>query len=77
MNRAFIWIFIICIFASALLDVLRHAEHGHGILSSLYFPGFYAVLGFVGSVIIILVSKFIGHNWLQKKEDFYEGNDDD
>jgi len=35
-------------------------------------PVFSAVYGFIGCVIIIVVSKAIGHQWLQKEEDYYE-----
>lgn len=35
-------------------------------------PGFGAVYGFVSCVLIILVSKAIGHAWLMKKEDYYD-----
>ncbi len=35
-------------------------------------PAFGAIYGFVGCVIIIVVSKALGHHWLQKEEDYYE-----
>lgn len=35
-------------------------------------PAFSAIYGFVGCVIIIVVSKALGHHWLQKEEDYYE-----
>jgi hypothetical protein len=34
-------------------------------------PGFYAVYGFTGCVVIIFVSKALGKGWLQKREDYY------
>ncbi|MBE0521308.1 MAG: hypothetical protein IBX39_03455 [Candidatus Methanoperedenaceae archaeon] len=35
-------------------------------------PGFSAVYGFISCILIIIVSKFIGHKWLMKKEDYYD-----
>jgi uncharacterized membrane protein YbhN (UPF0104 family) len=35
-------------------------------------PGFTAIYGFFGCITIIIVSKALGHHWLQKEEDYYE-----
>ncbi len=35
-------------------------------------PAFYALFGFVGCVLIIVVSKALGKAALQKKEDYYD-----
>jgi hypothetical protein len=35
-------------------------------------PIFDAVFGFIGCIVIILVSKWIGHKWLMKQEDYYD-----
>ncbi len=35
-------------------------------------PGFWSFFGFVACVLIILVSKWIGHLWLMKDEDYYD-----
>ncbi len=35
-------------------------------------PGWGALYGFISCVILIVVSKFIGHVWLMKKEDYYD-----
>lgn len=37
-----------------------------------HIPLFYCVFGFVGCVLIILVSKALGKTVLQKREDYYE-----
>ncbi|MDI6655144.1 MAG: hypothetical protein QME59_04585 [Candidatus Hydrothermarchaeota archaeon] len=34
-------------------------------------PGLYALYGFISCVLIIFVSKAIGH-WLKKREDYYD-----
>lgn len=36
------------------------------------FPIFEAVFGFFGCLLIIFVSKALGHLFLQKKEDYYD-----
>lgn len=35
-------------------------------------PGFNAVFGLISCVLIVVVSKFLGKVWLQKKEDYYD-----
>lgn len=35
-------------------------------------PGFSAAYGFASCAVIIIVSKFIGHAWLMKKENYYD-----
>jgi hypothetical protein len=34
--------------------------------------GFFALLGFLGCVALIFVAKWLGHYWLQRKEDYYD-----
>ena len=35
-------------------------------------PVFDVVFGFIGCIMIILVSKWIGHQWLMKDESYYD-----
>lgn len=35
-------------------------------------PAFYALWGFVGCIVIILASKWMGKLFIQKKEDYYD-----
>ncbi len=35
-------------------------------------PGFSAVYGFISCVVIAMLSKFIGHHGIMKKEDYYD-----
>jgi hypothetical protein len=37
-----------------------------------HFPGFWAAFGFVGCVIIIIVSKAFGHAGIMQREDYYD-----
>jgi hypothetical protein len=51
--------------------VVPSHEEAHG-FSWTHFNGFYALLGFIGCVAMIYVAKWLGHYWLQKKEDYYD-----
>lgn len=35
-------------------------------------PGWSAFYGFISCVLLIVVSKFVGHVWLMKDEDYYD-----
>ncbi len=37
-----------------------------------HIPGFLALLGFIGCVVIIVVAKLLGRYWLQRKDDYYD-----
>jgi hypothetical protein len=37
-----------------------------------HIPGFWAAFGFLGCVVIILVSKCFGHAGIMKREDYYD-----
>lgn len=37
-----------------------------------YFPAFYAVFGFGGGVVLIVLAKTIGKRCLMRKEDYYD-----
>lgn len=52
------------------VDFFIHRHHATFIWDNI--PGFSAVFGFISCVLIIVVSKFIGHVWLMKKEDYYD-----
>jgi hypothetical protein len=66
----------VCLAALAVLILLDaipaivDKEHAH--TSAEQFPGFWAVFGFVGCVILILVSKWFGHLGIMTREDYYD-----
>ncbi len=64
----FIIVFILISLGADLL-IPHHTEHTFFWWHKL--PGFELIYGFIGCVVIIIVSKFIGQIWLQKKEDYY------
>ena len=51
-------------------DVVMHRAHVTFFWEAI--PGFHAVYGLVSTAMIIVVSKFIGHAWLMKREDYYD-----
>jgi short subunit fatty acids transporter len=67
---------IVCGVLLALLVVLDaipalvDKEHAHTSWEKI--PGFWALFGFAGSVIIILASKAFGHAGAMKREDYYD-----
>ena len=72
-------ILCVCLAASILAGVLvnfhgqAEAEaQAHTAFLWQTIPGFSAIYGFVGCVLIIVVSKALGHLWLQREEDYYE-----
>jgi cytochrome bd-type quinol oxidase subunit 2 len=65
----------ICLVVLALLVVvdaipgLVDKHHAHTAVER--FPAFWAVFGFVGCVVLILLSKAFGHAGIMKREDYY------
>lgn len=53
-----------------VLDFFIHRHHP--IFPWDFIPGFSAGYGLVSTILIIVVSKFIGHAVLMKKEDYYD-----
>jgi hypothetical protein len=56
-----------------LLDAvpaLVDKEHAH--TGAERIPGFWAVFGFVGCAILIIVSKWFGHLGIMRREDYYD-----
>ena len=57
--------------ALVLVDAfLVHKEHAHTAIERV--PAFWAVFGFIGCVVIILVSKWFGHAGVMQREDYYD-----
>ncbi len=65
LKKAF-YVILAVVFVS---DFLVHREHAEHLWEKI--PGWGAFYGFVSCVIIIIVSKFIGHHGIMKKEDYY------
>ena len=35
-------------------------------------PGFWSLFGFISCALIIIVSKWLGHHWLMRDDDYYD-----
>lgn len=62
--------FYIILILVVLSDFFVHREHAAFFWD--HIPGWSALYGFISCIVIILVSKFIGHEWLLKEEDYYD-----
>lgn len=63
-------LFIISLVLFLIISLFVHTEHA--IFWWEEIPGFYAIYGFIGCVLIVIVSKALGSYWLQKPEDYYD-----
>jgi hypothetical protein len=66
----------LCLLGLALLVIIDaipgvvHKEHAHTAVER--FPAFWAAFGFVGCVVIIILSKAFGHAGIMTREDYYD-----
>ena len=71
--KAVIWVCCGVLALVVLLDAMPAVvdkEHAH--TGPEHWPAFWAVFGFVGCVVIILLSKWYGHLGIMTREDYYE-----
>ncbi len=72
-----IWVIILtALILSVVLD-FSLLNGGHGDFAWSKIVGFFAFFGLIGCVALIMISKWLGHYWLQRKEDYYDRNDSD
>ena len=66
----------ICLALLALLiladGLFVNKDHAHTQMERV--PGFWSLFGFVGCVLIILLSKWYGHAGIMTREDYYEAS---
>ncbi len=72
MDRRWLATFIATVVILLVLEIASVGIAGIGGFAGIHVPGFFALLGFLGCVAIILVSKWLGRYWLQRREDYYE-----
>ena len=77
MKRIWIAVFLALLALSFVVDFLLSGGEGHGEFPWSHILGFFALFGFIGCVAIVVISKLIGHYWLQRKEGYYDRNDSD
>jgi hypothetical protein len=63
--------FYVSLFILVLLDLFIE-KHPHYGWEKLF--GAYALYGFFSCVLIVVVSKLLGKLWLQRPEDYYDGD---
>ncbi len=54
----------------ASIPALAGTEHAHTWIEKI--PGFWAVFGLVGCMVLIVASKAFGHAGIMKREDYYD-----
>jgi len=64
------WLFFIILVVILVADFLAPREHGEFPWENI--PDFDAFYGFIACAVLILFSKWLGHHWLMKKEDYYD-----
>ncbi|MCK9363864.1 MAG: hypothetical protein M0P74_09755 [Syntrophales bacterium] len=72
MNKLRWTLLVICGALSIAGGFIATGEEAHGWWSAI--PGFFALFGFLGCLLLIVFSKFIGRLFLYKREDYYDGN---
>ena len=71
-----IWIiFAVALILSVVADLILQMGDGHGDFPWSHILGFFALFGFISCVAIVVISKLLGHYWLQRKEDYYDRKD--
>ena len=75
MKRTWIFTFITILAVFVLLDLFLSGQ-GHDIFPWSRVAGFFALYGLLGCLALIGLAKLIGHFWLQRKEDYYDKDDD-
>ena len=68
--RVFKFVFFGWVVLTCILGFVFPNAHPHFWWQNV--PAFYALFGFLGCLLIILLAKALGHFWLQKKEDYYD-----
>jgi hypothetical protein len=71
--KAVAWVAGIVLAVLVVLDAIPGVvdkEHAH--TKAEHFPAFWAVFGFVGCVLIIILSKWFGHAGIMQREDYYD-----
>ena len=77
MKRIWLIVFVALLILSFIVDLLLNSGQGHDEFPWSRILGFFAIFGLISCIAIILISKFLGHYWLQRREDYYDRDDDD
>ncbi|MEK6591332.1 MAG: hypothetical protein AABZ11_11720 [Nitrospinota bacterium] len=63
-------VFYVVLGILVLVDFFIRREHVAFVWDVI--PGFNAFYGLVSAILLIIVTKFVGHTWLMKREDYYD-----
>jgi hypothetical protein len=69
-KRAGLVLLVVVVLAEILVVNVLHLGHPHFSVERL--PGFSSLYGFAACVLIVVVSKLIGHLGLMRREDYYD-----
>lgn len=66
-------IYYVSLVVSVLIGIVYHFV-GHPETHFVWdeIPAFHALFGFIGCILLIVLSKALGHYWLMREEDYYE-----
>ena len=56
--------------ALVVIDFFVDKRHAHTWVE--HIPGFWSIFGFVACVVIIIISKWFGHQGIMTREDYYD-----
>lgn len=62
---------VLLVVLDAIPALVEKQERAHTWLES-HLPGFWAMFGLVGCIVLILVSKAFGHLGIMRREDYYD-----
>ena len=77
MKRIWFLVFAVIFVIFFAVDFWLRGGPEHGYFPWSHVPAVFAVFGFVACVVIVVISKLLGHYWLQRKENYYDRNDGD
>lgn len=75
MKRVWLVVSLTILVIFILLDLILE-NGGYVVFPWSHLVGFFALFGFIGCLVLILVAKLLGHYWLQRKEDYYDRDGD-
>ncbi len=55
-----------------VIDLLLVDKHHAHTWAEMHIPGFWSIFGFVACVLIIIISKWFGHQGIMTREDYYD-----
>jgi hypothetical protein len=76
MKRIWLVVSVTTFIIFILIDLFLESGFGHSEFPWSHLVGFFALFGFLGCLLIIVVAKLLGYYWLQRGEDYYDKNDD-